>query len=330
VAKAPKPPNPHDALFRRTFEDVAHAAAELRAVLPPALVAELDLSALELVSGSFIDEELASSQSDLLFATRFRGHPARIYLLFEHQSQVDVLMALRLLKYVVNVLDRHVTESGGGRAALPLPIVIPVVLHHSTRGWTAATRLEDLFPPQLARNPAIAAYVPRLSFVLDDISRLSDAALARRALGLLPTLTLWALRDSRRRHAVQRSLTRYAPLLQALDKSTNGAETFMTLFRYLAVVVRDFKPQTFLATVELSEQTKKVIMTTMADHWRAEGRTEHAQDTLLTQLEIKFGPLAPNTRARILAAKGAELDRWLGRVVTAGSLDELLGPLGQS
>jgi hypothetical protein len=195
VAKAPKPPNPHDALFRRTFEDVGHAAAELRAALPPALIAKLELSALELLPGTFIDPELATSQSDLLFATRFRGHPARIYLLFEHQSHVDVLMALRLLKYVVNMLDRHVTEHGGGAASLPLPVVIPVVLHHSASGWTAATRLEDLFPPELARDAAVAAYVPRLSFVSDDISHLSDDALAQRALGLLPTLTLWALRD---------------------------------------------------------------------------------------------------------------------------------------
>ena len=51
-----------------------------------------------------------------------------MYVLFEHQSGVDAMMPLRLLKYVVRVLERQVREDG---PVLPLPLVVPVVLHHS-------------------------------------------------------------------------------------------------------------------------------------------------------------------------------------------------------
>ncbi|MGW5441490.1 Rpn family recombination-promoting nuclease/putative transposase [Nocardia asteroides] len=40
----------------------------------------------ELQSGSFIDDDLNSRYSDLLYRTRLDGHTAFIYLLIEHQS----------------------------------------------------------------------------------------------------------------------------------------------------------------------------------------------------------------------------------------------------
>jgi hypothetical protein len=77
-------------------------------------------------------------------------------------------------------------------------VVIPVVVHHGEAGWTATTRFENLFDADLLAEPDIAGLVPHFGFVLDDISRLSDEDLARRALGLVATLSLWALRDGRR------------------------------------------------------------------------------------------------------------------------------------
>jgi predicted transposase YdaD len=58
---------PHDALFRATFSRVEHAAPVLRAIVPSHLASSIDWSALRLLPGSFIDEALRKSQSDLLF-----------------------------------------------------------------------------------------------------------------------------------------------------------------------------------------------------------------------------------------------------------------------
>ncbi len=116
-----EPNNPHDALFRRTFSSVEHAAAELRALLPSELLARLNLATLRPYSGSYVDAELASSQSDLLFSVELQNRPGFLYLLFEHQSSVPPLMPFRILKYVVRILDQHVLSSGEGAEALPLP-----------------------------------------------------------------------------------------------------------------------------------------------------------------------------------------------------------------
>ncbi|MEZ4464924.1 MAG: Rpn family recombination-promoting nuclease/putative transposase [bacterium] len=83
-------PTPHDALFKRTFSDPAHAAGELRSILPPALVARLDFDALRVESGSFVDEELSQRHADLLYAVPWRdGGEVLVYLLFEHQSTAE-------------------------------------------------------------------------------------------------------------------------------------------------------------------------------------------------------------------------------------------------
>jgi predicted transposase YdaD len=51
-------PHAHDGLFRLVFGKPAHAASELRAVLPPELTARLDLERLTPVNGSFVDSAL--------------------------------------------------------------------------------------------------------------------------------------------------------------------------------------------------------------------------------------------------------------------------------
>ncbi len=80
---------PHDALFKAAFSQVELAAEELRCVLPPELLADLDLASLTLESGSFVDEALRERHTDLLYSLELDGRSARIYVLFEHQSSVD-------------------------------------------------------------------------------------------------------------------------------------------------------------------------------------------------------------------------------------------------
>jgi hypothetical protein len=174
-----------------------NAAGLFRAVLPAPVLARLDLATLTGEPGSFIDDHLAATHSDLLFSVTLAGHRAFIYALLEHQSSPDELMALRLLKYMLRIWERHVEDHGRGKQALPLPFIIPIVVHHGEEGWTAATRLEGLFDQALAEELELGSLVPRLEFLLDDLTYLSDDDLRHRARGLLPVLALWALRDAR-------------------------------------------------------------------------------------------------------------------------------------
>ncbi len=103
---------PHDAFFKEVFSQAKTAEAELEAMLPQALVAELDFSTAKLHPGSFVDEQLSQRHSDLLWSVRLRDREAFIYVLLEHQSGPDPLMPYRLLRYMVRIWDRWLRDHG--------------------------------------------------------------------------------------------------------------------------------------------------------------------------------------------------------------------------
>ena len=67
---------------------------------------------------------------------------------------------------------------------------------------------------------------------------------------------------------------------------------------------------------------------TWSDRMRAEGREagliEGKRETLVRQLTAKFGPLSPETIAKVTAVpSAAELDAHLERILSATSLEEM-------
>ncbi|MBV7329504.1 Rpn family recombination-promoting nuclease/putative transposase [Chloroflexi bacterium TSY] len=69
--KADSVHHPHDMLFKAVFSNPTETAAFLRAYLPTELSAQFDWSTLHLEEGSYVDEELQQSESDLLFTVTF-------------------------------------------------------------------------------------------------------------------------------------------------------------------------------------------------------------------------------------------------------------------
>ena len=140
--------SPHDALVKSAFSQIEHATGLLRQVLSPELAARVDFTTLALCPGSFVDEALRERHTDLLFAAKIAGHEARIYLLFEHKSQVEALLPLQLLRYLLRAWEAWLVEHPQAKR---IPVIVPVVLHHSKSGWTAATSFESPFMPHPLR-----------------------------------------------------------------------------------------------------------------------------------------------------------------------------------
>ena len=64
--------HPHDRLFRTVFSDATEAAGLLQTALPAELRDEIDWSTLNLRDGTFLDEALRESESDLLYEAAYR------------------------------------------------------------------------------------------------------------------------------------------------------------------------------------------------------------------------------------------------------------------
>ena len=135
---------------------------------------------------------LADRYSDLLFSALAGPERVQIYVLFEHQSTPAPRMALRLLDYMVKIWLRFAQEVKN--AEKPLPLIVPLVLSHVPGGWTPATRFSELFATDAVRLRPGA--LPDFAYAVDDLAKLSDAALQSREVSDPVKVALWLLRDA--------------------------------------------------------------------------------------------------------------------------------------
>ena len=99
---------PHDDLFRALLSDRQRAGAFLRDHLPNEIAGHLQSDLPEIVEGSFIDEALRSTQSDVLLEVKTKSNdPAFVYVLAEHKSTPDIGLPLQLAGYMVEIWKRY-------------------------------------------------------------------------------------------------------------------------------------------------------------------------------------------------------------------------------
>jgi len=158
--------HPNDGYFKAVFSSPAHAAGFFQRHLPAPAVALIDWSTLDNVSATYVSDDIQFSHSDLVFSARTGERELLLYLLFEHQTTVDRAMALRLLHYSVLLLNKHHKEHG-----LPLPIIIPFVLHQGPETWHVSTHLEDLFALPESLKEAFRPFLPSYQHGLLDLSQ---------------------------------------------------------------------------------------------------------------------------------------------------------------
>jgi hypothetical protein len=330
--------SPHDALFKSVFSSPEDAAAELASLLPPALAQRLDWSSLTVVPGSFVDETLASTVSDLLYEVRCSGEPLWIHLLFEHQSTADPRMPFRLLRYMVRIWEQAGTEE--------LVPIVPVVLHHSESGWTTPRTFDEVIGLQRFAGTGIEPFVPRFSFILDDVSRQSDEEIAARVPSLMVRLTLAALREARRAKDGQALVKRLGALLRDVVLADSPHEAFLLVLRYLLTVAGSSDPRSFFDALEreVGSHTKEQAMglldtmvETRRPEWeakgraegkaegKAEGRLEGQRRSLEKLLQLKFGSVSPQSIDRIAQLDIDALDAALERVLSADRVEDVLG-----
>lgn len=314
--------SPHDALVRATFSQIEHAAGMLRATLPPEIAARVDFPTLSVLAGSVVDRGLRSRHTDLLFSVRVAGGEGLIYVLFEHQSTVEALLALRLLGYMVRIWERHRRAHPQARR---LPPIVPVVLHHSRRGWSASRTFEGLLDVDEETLKALGEHAVRLRFVLDDISKATDGTLRGRAMTALGRLVLWCLRHGREPDELMRRLRGLRDLIDEVRRAPNGSEALEMVWRYiLAADVHRPPEEVMTRLIEATGKKAKKEVMSAADVLYERGRKTGAKEILLEVLHQRFGALPEVTAARIDTAGPKQIKRWAARVLTAATLDEVL------
>jgi len=307
-------------VFRRVLGEPANAASELRAALPPAIVDRLDLDQLAPVPGTFVDTTLSYRHTDLLFTAPLEGRKAFIYVLVEHQSSADPLMAFRLLRYVIRIWDRFLSEHPD---TAQLPAVIPLVVHHNQRAWTGPTEILDLIDLDERTAQAWKEYLPQFRFVLDDLVRVDVQTLRERPLTPPARLTLLLLKIAPGNPHLVLDLWPWLDELRVVLQGPDGREVFTTLLRYIGKVgdteVHDPLRDLIAALGPEAEEAYVTIAEMLEARGLARGRAE----VLVELLTLKFGPLAESVVDSVHKASADQIRTWTARVLTAQTLDQL-------
>ncbi|MQY29074.1 Rpn family recombination-promoting nuclease/putative transposase [Nocardia aurantia] len=311
-----KPSNPHDAYFRAELSDPEVAAGQVRAVLSAEMLEQLDLTVLDRQSVSFVPAELRSRYSDILFRTRFAARDAFVYLLIEHQSSQDPLMAFRITEYLVAIWNRYLEDHKKDRPPVTrLPLVIPMVVHVSADGarWTEPVDLGDVLDIDPDVRDLLGDHLPRMRFLLDDVNALDVQQLLQRKPAAL-SMVLVMLRNAPRHTHLDQVLSLLEELLRDLT-----SDQLSRLLAYIFTVGRT-DADTLQPVFERIGPSAKEAMMTIADDLRAEG----GANLLIDQLSVKFGPLSERVLRRVRGADAATLRDLSRRFIFATSIDDVV------
>ena len=203
-----------------------------------------------------------------------------------------------------------------------LPAIVPVVVYNGPRPWRAPRTMYELYDLDDELREALGPHVLSCSFVLDDLSAVTDAALRGRRMDAYGRLCLFAMSRAAARDFLDR-LEAWQVELRLVFR-TADPERITSFLLYTFRVHRHTHPTIVrqrIAAVVGPEQEN--IMLSVAEQLIEEGRTQGLRAIVLRLLGRRFGAVPAQVAARVEAAELAELEGWCDRILDAASLDDV-------
>lgn len=259
----------HDKLARYLLTDIEIAKDFLQIHLPFDIKTKCDFNSLTIESGSFISEDLKSSQADVvykinLFSVTSSSEPnyAYIYTLVEHQSSPEWLMPFRILQYQISIIQKHLDKHPKKNKHLPL--VIPIVFYNGDSSpYPYSNNISEIFA-----NKNLYQKIQLGNFTLVDLTVLEDNEILRHKKAAALEATLKHIRT--RNFVVQ--IEAIIKALEIACKAGLKKESISVTFKYLIDAKEKDEVLLFFDKIESSKLNKygDEIMT-YADYLRQEG-----------------------------------------------------------
>ncbi len=320
--------NPHDAFFRDHFSQKESARDFLEHFLPAPVLTCVDLNSLELTKDSFVDAELRTSQSDLLFRVSLKNPDlagagdGMVYVLFEHKSTPSRMAAFQLLRYMVRIWEqRH-------RDGFLLCPIIPLIVYHGAQTWkTARTLREIVRPPE-----ELACFIPDFVALLYDLGERSDDEITGKAMTQAALLLLkYIVRDE-----FSDRVTEIIRMFVQLDRNAGAVERLRTVLRYISSATDRVSHQELKRAVQKAlGPTGDKMMPTLAEEWMQQGRDqvreeaweearEGLRDGIRVTMKTRFPADGQSVIDRLRAVQSlSTLKDLIGLSLAASSLDEI-------
>ncbi|HCL6429860.1 TPA: Rpn family recombination-promoting nuclease/putative transposase [Citrobacter freundii] len=251
---------PHDAVFKQFLYHPDTARDFLDIYLPSTLRELCDLQTLKLESGSFIEDSLRASYSDVLWSLKTNEGDGYIYVVIEHQSSPDAHMAFRLMRYAMAAMQRHLDA---GHKTLPL--VIPMLFYHGALSpYPFSLCWLDEFD-----DPIVARQLYSATFPLVDITVIPDDEIMQyRRIALLELM---------QKHIRKRDLMGLVEQLVSLLATGYANDSQLkTLFNYMMQFGNTPHVDKFIREVAQRVPQQKESLMTIAEVLQQEAKQQEA------------------------------------------------------
>ncbi|PAV02442.1 ISNCY family transposase [Arsenophonus sp. ENCA] len=288
-------PTPHDSVFKQFLSEKETAQDFFDIWLPDEIKALCDFDSLKVESGSFIHSDMKNYQSDILYSVNTQQEKGYIYLLIEHQSTPDKLMAWRLMRYSMAAMQKHL-EAGHKK----LPLVFPILFYCGKKSpHPYSTDWLDCFSGR-----DIAEKIYTKPFKLVDVTTLEDDEIMKHK--------RMALLELVQKHIRRRDMTELMnEIVTLLSYNYYTDNQVITMFNYLIQEGNAQKPMEFITEIAKQSEKHEGALMTIAQALRQEGKQEGYQlgkNDGVQEGKLEGEKQASMKIARQLLEKGVERD----------------------
>jgi hypothetical protein len=332
-------PNPHDGFSKYVFRNLRRAREELANAVGPRLAALIDWDTLRLEPTELADQALDARYADLRFTARLAGLPVRLDLVFEHQSESDPWMPIRMFCHAGAIWngvrkEREREVRRRKRRARPparVPLVLSIVLHNGPRRWTAPTELAEVIEGADVLREHAPDLLPRFPILIDDLADQTDEAIRARPQSASVRLALLLLKHARTGDTVN-VIEREGDLVQQSEVEDPGVLREGIRYSLRADPWASKGRLRLALRRQLGRRGEEMVMTEgdrLMAAGRAEGRVEGEArgqaKSIFNVLKARGLRIPANVRAQIEGCTDPrQLARWVGRAVTARNAHEVI------
>jgi predicted transposase/invertase (TIGR01784 family) len=183
-----------DSIFKELFEDRTVFYDFLKAFLPKEITKQIKETDLKREQTELIGKDFSVKRSDILYkiekgnapkGVQGNGQDIYIYLLLEHQSKVDQLMAFRMLAYKVRIWEQYVNshKKESEQKGFKLPVIIGIVFYDGKAKWTSPMDVKD----KITEIKNMEEYLIKANYELINLSSIKEETIInmKNALGVI-------------------------------------------------------------------------------------------------------------------------------------------------
>lgn len=146
---------PHDSAYKYLFSNKKIFHQLITRYVDLDFAKKIKLDSIQSVDRSFIADDLAKRESDLIYQVNLDGQEIFIYILVEFQSTVDKSIPIRMLLYILHLYDLTYRNSKEGK----LPAIFPILLYNGSDEWTIPFHIQDLIHHQIPKQ-----FIPHFTY----------------------------------------------------------------------------------------------------------------------------------------------------------------------